>query len=112
MTPKEPLARQDMGALAERCEAATGPDRELDLLIMRYAMNIGGAAENADRYTASLDAAMTLLASDDQALCDFVLNRPSAVNVGNTKWVHGATPALALCAAALRARATMEASNE
>lgn len=55
----------DILELARRVEALDGPCREVDLLIMRYVENIGGPASNALRYTASLDAAMTLLGKHD-----------------------------------------------
>jgi hypothetical protein len=104
--------------LAERCEAAEGADRELDWAIFDLVatnpqrcgyMELGLQAVPA--YTASLDAAMTLV--------------PEGWN-GRLEWCRGAgyadlahvkagrgfedcrpakTAALALCAAALRARA-------
>ena len=121
-------------ALALRCEQATRPDRELDLAIWRavtgepWCWHVGFPAQTVitwDRYgveaagnpivsldelTASLDAALTLVPDGYTA------------NVGNDKpiwaqvWIgnnpmsrgRGTTMALALCTAALRARAQME----
>ncbi len=54
----------DILELAANVEALDGPDREVDLSIMRYVCNIGGPASNALRYTESLDAAMTLTAAE------------------------------------------------
>ena len=59
--------------------------------------------DSALRYTASLDAAMTLVPEG----CNWCIDTregPPAANVGGM-WVEGRTPALALCAASLRARA-------
>lgn len=103
----------DLIELAERCEKAEGPDRELDLCIMRYAENIGGAAENAKHYTASIDAALTLVPEGLQ----FYLSRgdyATAATVGREQEWHAtaATPALALCAAALRARAAQGSDHD
>jgi hypothetical protein len=132
--------------LAERCEKASGPDRELDCLILealgyevkrdharpgqvvrgfgllRY---IGGTHWcTFNRYTASLDAAMTLIPKgwrlwtgdfSVEGRFNWMLKGPLAPwtdpedgretiapQYGNG---IGSTPALALCAAALRARA-------
>ena len=98
----------DLLKLAERCEAAEGPDRELDLDIMRWAENIGGDPANARPYTASIDAALmlvpkrhtwTLYADGCAGVCP---KRDDDDLADGTIWA--ATPALALCAAALRAR--------
>jgi hypothetical protein len=132
-------------ALAERCETATGPDRELDVAIgltgkfyvaePRYPSAepmIGYVDEDGVRvepgngeqdrlvpcYTASIEAALTLIPSPaeypgsktfliDCATQTSVYSQPVAY-VWNDKGKHmgkGHTPALALCAAALRARA-------
>lgn len=133
-------------ALAERCEAATGPDRELDCLThcavngweVRYeGLNIfadmgptmsrilvgwldpGKVQRNfsmtsnsmARPYTASLDAALTLVPTDWHVDLRGVnrswgafLNATADGQFGEAS-ATAATPALALCAAALRARA-------
>lgn len=136
------MTRADLIALAARAEQAQGPDRALDADITlavnpelgaapweRITYPSGGASVFADRsdpdnlnvvspprFTASLDAALTLVpegwtftvhSGDDRgppvAYC--------VPNMGRLPWPHwvddinAATPALALCAAALRARA-------
>ncbi|WP_066795245.1 hypothetical protein [Sphingomonas soli] len=133
--------RAELLALAERVEAATGSDRELDRDIMlaavpcdrapfRYWMpmneNTGHGAVDIERvyygphcaqavavpaYTASIDAAMMLvpegwftrLATEDRHSHSWrwELRGGFGLNVGS----RAATPALALTAAALRARA-------
>lgn len=133
--------------LAERCERAEGPDRELDCLI---GVAIGrfftqpnkgwpdrpdycehrrddttcfpgnGFDQLVPRYTASLDAAMTLVPEgyrfsvdnafgDGGAVCGAVVN--NAVFAKNAKIGDAATPALALAAAACRARHAMETKD-
>ena len=119
--------------LAERCEAATGPDREIDAAIviaadtapadMELAFGIGwwrGIYDDrhwlAPAYTASLNDAITLL-PERWKLRQMAFSAPCAddrrwhLNLhggreGEDTFVgRGATPALALTAAALRARA-------
>lgn len=114
--------------LAERCEQAAGPDREFDVAIARalgwkplyrddYSKWWPPAAVEDSRarkrsilhhptqplpaFTASLDAAVTLVPEG----CGWMVMK----NVAKVaRWPkRGATPALALCAAALRARAAM-----
>ncbi len=115
-------------ALAERCEQATGPDRVLDAEIAMAAgiAPLGSEHEGnctgwlkapaisfgvwkSPEFTASLDAAMTLVPEGhccgagtkfDGTGWAYVEPIPSAV----ADRVSAATPALALCAAALRAR--------
>lgn len=118
--------------LAERCEAATGPDRELDELI---AAELAGAVREVQHgvshyhrdgrwvsvgeikpYTASLDAAMTLVpewcvwsTGDWKANGHCASASVWPPEDKRPEGFHGiaqaATPALALCVAALRARA-------
>jgi hypothetical protein len=141
MASAAPVQIEGLLALADRCEAATGPDRLLDANIL-WAINpaafdadAGGDGEHlkpsycyarggwtlnkADRFylasvpvpylTASIDAAMTLVPEGwTWTTCSFgyarvwidrlELNPPQHAG-------HADTPALALCAAALRARA-------
>jgi len=123
-------------ALAERCEQAAGPDRELDARIecavqgITFRKLLGPYAYrtsrgdigliNAKRYTAWIDAAVTLVPegyywqaangkrrhSEPQACADlFVAHGPNRGDMSFT--ADAATAALALCAAALRARAAM-----
>lgn len=63
---------------------------------------------NPNRYTASIDAALTLVPEGHDKWA--VSGRNAAVVQSNSKavthtnWTYAATPALALCAAALKAR--------
>lgn len=123
----------DLLELAARCEAATGLDRELDCAIgvaigrfftepnkgwperLDYVERRGDVAnypghgfdQLVPRYTASLDAAMTLVPEGTR------LQYQNFGDIGgrhmwlvspNERFVSAAPPALALCAAALRAR--------
>jgi hypothetical protein len=136
---------QDMGALlalAERCEQATGPDRDLDALIRCavfapqgafvrrspingawciYEISYGGKERSWEprglsrearvgAFTASLDAAMTLVPEGFDWLIgrtnDGLTIHAEVGGRGDEFMRFGNTPALALCAAALRARAS------
>jgi hypothetical protein len=110
-------------ALAERCEKATGPDRELDRAIFdavtggvfgpdnaRFWHSTSASSRAANPFTASLDAAMTLVPAvwgpwdlNKGQRWHFSLKRQG----GKYPIVdgHADTWPLALCAAALRARA-------
>jgi hypothetical protein len=136
-------AREKLIELAERCEAASGPDRDLADDILRacgfvqmekrrtnggyqqkWKMPDGRHQQISFDPTKSLDAAMTLvpvgwfvnsLTEYNQRTWDAILRGPrpsdapmwvSSRTKGNERGV--ATPALALCAAALRARAAMD----
>ena len=116
--------------LADRCEKAEGPDRELDYAVSEgvgkgcvrrerevwrdYAEETGGLV--IARYTASIDAALTLVpegwskslydADNGDGLCE--LNRESDDHEVQTR---GKTWPLALCAAALKARANKETDH-
>ena len=128
--------------LAERVEQATGPDRELDALVAATTIRnlaatsfktLQGWADIAvrekwsvRRFTASLDAAMTLVPEgwgwmvsqpNAKALASGLLKERTPV-MGEVQYgcdqryaVAAATPALALCAAALRARAASTLSD-
>jgi len=120
MTPSTQDARATgLVELAVRCEQATGADFNLDI-------DIGIALDRApDAFTASLDAAMSLVPADMAFLLDWLRydgkgDRPvyweafvqfidDAVNRGNSE---AATPALALTAAALRARALAASTKD
>jgi hypothetical protein len=106
--------------LAERCEKATGPDRELDLAIaqaIRAPWQYVGEPPREIKcgaYTASLDAAMTLangyggevtFFKDGTAKAFLWQPYPMAIEA------KAATPALAICAAALKARAAQIVPN-
>jgi hypothetical protein len=103
--------------LAERCEKAVGADRELDLDITEALGLAGRSALSLVPFTASLDAAMKLVPEGWDWGAYFSPENigiyPRAVGAAKCQGPHdgqfvmaqSATPALALCAAALRARA-------
>ena len=103
-------------ALADRCEQAAGPDAGLDLAIWKALSEMPGFKHPSPIWrfdvTESLDAAVTLVPegwkweiySDGAALL-FVSPRHIDETQRNAVCRNTATPALALCAAALRARA-------
>lgn len=121
--------------LVERVEAATGPDRELDCDIARYRRvtvmkHDPETGENFEtthwHYTASLDAAMTLVPKGWAFSLGEMMGLPierrwrchlrdhnEPYNPATCAWVDKdlSTPALAICAAALRARIIQESSN-
>ena len=124
--------REKLIALAERCEKATGPSRELDLAV---GSSLGVDSYYLKNWTASLDAAMTLVPEGWRmaALCEREpwFCRLETTDFDSVTWGKGsdwitdvvagqettakaATPALALCAAALRARAdtSKETNND
>ena len=100
--------------LAERCEAATGPDLALNDAIARARSKWEGRlvwSGLSRPYTASLDAAMTLVPEGWERIETTSLNYTdgsvrhyAAVNFMQPS--KAAAPSLALCAAALKARAT------
>lgn len=120
--------------LIERIEAAEGPSRELDLevayavdwrwedwedgdptvrghvdkhgfdwMLARLNQSVTVWPRLLPQYTASLDAAMSLVGDNVWKAGDDDMGGPFGV-VGD-ELVYAATPALALCAAALKARA-------
>lgn len=123
----------DLNSLADRLEKATGPDRELDGDIAAAFGQLHGPGggfcndENGDYwsteqlanpFTASLDAAMTLIPEQSRnspgewwSVERSAKQSAHPPHVMASAWVYGAprvyaaTPALALAAAALRARA-------
>lgn len=137
------MAMTDLNDLAARVEALTGPDREVDALIC-VAVNAGSlpgaqkemsedptvyslgyvrhrfegrlSLRESRRYTASIDAAMTLVPEGYTFAVgagDTVTEGPwawccepdeFAVSVHSDEFCKAATPALALTAATLRAR--------
>jgi hypothetical protein len=98
-------------ALAERCEQAARPDYELDLAIWTSLVFLPGFRPSRTDYTASLEAAITLVPVG----CEWLRKQEQCMTVYRVpadpkEWARhidarGATPALALCSAALRARA-------
>ena len=113
----------DNQKLSARVEALEGPERGIDAQI-HFAVREGigcGMAQDAPRYTASLDAAMSLvpqgcgwIAGWGQVLPDEPMGGAhitahsvfAGYDVANDVIAEGeaVTPALALCAAALKAR--------
>ena len=103
------MSRED---LAQRCEAATGPDRALDCTIRDtlrlpndYGADWGARGHEipaAHPYTASLDAALTLVPTGYWSLKGYS-DSLFAADIHGIWQGRGTTPALALCAAALRA---------
>ena len=122
----------DLLKLAASCEQARGPDRELDAAICKAlgwktwertdgkpweAQNIERGWFNMPAFTASLDAAMTLVPEGwSVALHAHSENENRACvyyGLAAETFSYAATPALALCAAALRASSerTQETPN-
>lgn len=128
---------QELIALAAKVEASEGPDRELDEMIADALFERSHFAQLADapigtgcmmwwqdghqqsalRYTASLDAATTLVPEGHAYACGSPsFDIPKAWAWCEGPWnavpspedIQAATPALALCAASLRARANQE----
>lgn len=126
----------DLVGLAERAEAAAGPDRALDIEIGRAIDFLAGTRASYElqshmipHYTSSLDAAMTLVPEgwggklffsenrpDRELHCSATLARSYPTNAKAYSEKSGkdgdrsAMP-LALVAAALRARATTEGGS-
>ena len=112
------MNRATLLALAERVEAATGADNGIDSEIHHAVLNgVGVGSYGAQpTYTASLDAAMSLVPSgiwtgEKWNVECWDTSGVHAPHVRATAWVNGsqrvyaATPALALTAACLRALA-------
>lgn len=105
-----------MDELIERLEKATGPDRELDatiLLAVRpgaklrarvpYEFEFKGGYFNVPYYTGSIDAALGLVAENCSWMVSTEEPGPYAAVGESTCAYMAATPALALCIAALKA---------
>ena len=117
--------------LIERLEKATGPDREIDCLIavalnpafrIEYAPGVDTLVPyvvspprrgevGVPRYTASIDAALSLVPADP-VYSDWTVERDddsyqASVHAphGDLAFSQGATPAIAMCIAALKAHA-------
>ncbi|MEH3121150.1 MAG: hypothetical protein PGN16_04085 [Sphingomonas phyllosphaerae] len=96
--------------LAKKVEQATGPDRELDQAIWFALFGPDKdmhriIARGSFNYTASLDAAMTLVPDGLWKRINVDPYGRANIRLGDACAVTAATPALALTAAALRARA-------
>lgn len=98
----------DLMKLAERVEALSGPDRAVDWELHVFDGLVGVGMYGAHpHYTASLDAAMTLVPEGVVFDVGWLHDMSQARGcVAGKKAAYAATPALALCAAALRARAS------
>lgn len=122
-------------ALAKRCEQAAGPDRELDnaiLIALGYSWRGMAYLHDDDNhvlkgstfFTKILDAAVTLVPEGCDWHCQsnpsvsacWASVSPMKFDSKLQEWGSGmrraSTPALALCAAALRARAMAQPSSE
>lgn len=103
--------RAALEALAERCEHATGPDWELDVDIEKAINGVVTWRSYQLFYTASLDAAMLLVPPKHRVVMDMIFSPDARAHVmfyENHISGEAKTLALALCAAALRARTVME----
>ena len=101
----------DLNTLADRIESLTGPSREVDLEIhnspfppsLHYRLSA-----NTPAFTASLDAAMALVPEGCARHIEWCEGHIEAAvflpDSPNLRHGYAATAALALCAAALRAR--------
>ena len=129
--------QQTLLALAERCEKANEPDRQLDLTIGQavgsvdsrvrwndaFGFGYPGKSVDVPRYTASIDAAITLVPKGWEWGCGYKdatgepwawVGKPRA---GSADWEpmvprNAATAALALTGAALQARSITCAAAE
>ena len=110
---------ETLTVLAERVDAATGPDRGIDLAIYRthfdepdrFGTTASGKVQSlVPAYTASLDAAMSLV--PEGCWAEGSLASPAALEIHAPMTydplgqAQAATPALALTAACLRALAS------
>lgn len=110
--------------LAARCESATGPDREIDRDILHCLWNgparelwMHCAGKSPPFFTTSIDAALMLVpegwawmagcAAGETFFATLSPTDESGIEADMID-TNAATPALALCAAALRARAQIE----
>lgn len=100
--------RDELLALAARCEAAAGPNTHLDFLIHVATQDFPYMMPGSI-WTRSLDAALTLVPEGWWADIEVTRKRAGVAVLQNDLcgWAaaSAATPALALCAAGLRARA-------
>lgn len=107
---------QTLLALAERCEDATGPIFVLEDDIARLIHQLDGRMWSglAKPYTSSLDAAMTLVPEGWNVQFERTgsASRACVWKAARNHSRYAATPSLALCAAALKARAAHSPSDE
>lgn len=97
-------------------EKATGPDRGFDLMIaeavgLKPGHGATGARVGWHEYTASIDAALTLVPKgyewsvdgNKDGTGDATVSRDFSGGIDMLNWEKGATPAIAFCIVALRA---------
>lgn len=102
----------DLLELAARCEAATGPDNALERDIRKALGIYHTVSASKSHFTASLDAAMSLVPEGAKVTTqNFGGPGPMVLVEPNERFRSAKTLALALCAAALRARASGEHSR-
>ena len=96
-----------MDDLIHRIQAASGPDRliDFDIALLVGTKTRNGSINIAPHFTASIDAALTLVPEGMQWSIKNQRSPKSVAQVGAFHEGSAATPALALCAAALRAHA-------
>ena len=101
----------DLLDLADRCEKAAGPDRQIDVDILFEVVWEGQGHEPPQTpFTASIDAALTLVPegwSKRQYGTDGFSDSPcyATLTYDALRFARAKTEPLAICAAALRARA-------
>ena len=104
--------------LITRLEQATGPDKEIDYAIGRYlwdrgidpwkCFSYGGIENPALPFTGSVDVALTLVRGKVPWVVIHLRDGRGCAEVESSWQYDGATPAIALCIAALKA---MEATS-
>ena len=117
--------RETLLSLARRCERATGPDRPISWdvweAVGKPVIDDWSRNGTAPAYTDSLDQAMTLVPEGWEPIIDCrrkievqletIAVDPETLDPRKV-YATGATPALALCAASLRALATLDLDGE
>lgn len=97
-----------MRDLIERLEKLPGSDRQIDGAIEKSLFGEGPyGTVNTPYYTGSIDAALTLWAIGPEngfqvGIADD--GKTAYAFVGRNEYAHGATPAIALCIAAMKVR--------
>ena len=98
-----------MDELIARLEQATGPNRELDHAVETAVL--GEWTYYAPEYTASIDAALTLVPEGFNWTVDGFPSGPACASCyladAGGQLHDGATPAIAICIASLKARQAM-----
>lgn len=104
----------NIDVLIERLQAATTPDRDLDIAIAEVAFDIDKGTdevkfygvERVPQYTHSVDDALTLVPEEHDWVVASVNGQVGGTPyacVGSDESHYGETPVLSLCIAALRA---------